>query len=233
MEVYFEMRSTWFYRLPALTGLIFPIFGFVKGGGDDSAPTSASSGQQIAVYVFHHGIPNLNALVHIELWVYASLMVFTLVLYSRLRPAEPKFAVAAQVAVAASVISIAIKLGSFPATYALYSSPVQLDPGLARTLWVLGDFAFTVSMLVQALSIGAIAASGLLYGGIPRWLAATAGVIAVAMVPAFIHGGSVLVAPTLAWFLWLAVASVTLFVQGPRAVSERQPSARATAVGVA
>jgi len=232
MEVYFEMRSTWFYRLPALTGLIFPIFGFVKGGGDDSAPTSASSGQQIAVYVFHHGIPNLNALVHIELWVFASLMVFTLVLYSRLRPAEPKFAVAAQVAVAACVISIAIKLGSFPATYALYSSPVQLDPGLARTLWVLGDFAFTVSMLVQALSIGAIAASGLLYGGIPRWLAATAGVIAVAMVPAFIHGGSVLVAPTLAWFLWLAVASVTLFVQGPRAVSERQPSARATAVGV-
>src|SRR5207253_2939503 len=125
MEVYFEMRSTWFYRLPALTGLIFPIFGFVKGGGDDSAPTSASSGQQIAVYVFHHGIPNLNSLVHIELWVFASLMVFTLVLYSRLRPAEPKFAVAAQVAVAACVISIAIKLGSDPARLVSHSSSRQ------------------------------------------------------------------------------------------------------------
>ncbi|TMB98055.1 MAG: hypothetical protein E6J40_07015 [Chloroflexi bacterium] len=227
------MSSTWFYRIPALIGLIFPIFGFVKGGGDDSAPTNASSGQQIAVYVFHHGIPNLNSLVHIELWAFLSVLIFTLVLYSRLRPAEPKVAVAAQVAVAACVVSIAVKLGSFPATYALYSSPVQLDPGLARTLWVIGDFAFTVSMLVQALSIGAIAASGLIYGGIPRWLAGTAGVIAVAMVPAFILGGNFVVAPTLAWFLWLAAASVTLFVQGPRVVSEMHPSARATAAGAA
>src|SRR5438552_14770022 len=227
------MSSTWFYRIPALTGLIFPIFGFVKGGGDDSAPTSASSGQQIAVYVFHHGIPNLNSLVHIELWVFASLLVFTLVLHSRLRPAAPRFAVAAQVAVAACVISIAIKLGSFPASYALYSSPVQLDPGLARTLWVLGDFAFTVSMLVQALSIGAIAASGLLYGGIPRWLAATAGVIAVAMVPAFILGGSVVAGPRLAWFRGPAVARGTLYVQGPRVATEMHPSARVSAVGAA
>jgi hypothetical protein len=225
------MHSKWLGRLPALTGLIFPIFGFVKGGGDDSAPTNASSGQQIAVYVYHHGIPNLNFLVHVELWAFVSVIVFTLVLYSRLRPAEPAVAVAAQVAVAACVVSIAIKLGSFPATYALYTSPVQLDPGLARALWVIGSFAFTVSMLVQALSIGAVAASGLLYGGIPRWLAGSAGVIAVAMVPAFILGGSVVAAPTLAWFLWLAVAGVTLFVQGPPVASESRPSARTVAVG--
>src|SRR5438105_13919240 len=225
------MQGKWLVRLPALTGLIFPIFGFAKGGGDDSAPTNASSGQQIALYVFHHGIPNLNPLVHTELWAFVSVSVFTLVLYSRLRPAEPRFAVAAQVAVAACVVSIAVKLASFPATYALYSSPVQLDPGLARTLWVIGDFAFTVSMLVQALSIGAIAASGLIYGGIPRWLAGTAGVIAVAMVPAFLLGGSVVAAPTLAWFLWLAVASVTLFVQGPRAFAEKQHSAKPIAAG--
>ena len=227
------MQSKWLVRLPALTGLIFPIFGFAKGGGDDSAPTNASSGQQIALYVFHHGIPNLNPLVHTELWAFVSVMVFTLVLYSRLRPAEPKFAVAAQIAVAACVVSVAVKLASFPATYALYSSPVQLDPGLARALWVMGDFAFTVSMLVQALSIGAVAASGLIYGGIPRWLAGTAGVIALAMVPAFILGGSVVAAPTLAWFLWLAVASVTLFLQGPRVVTEMHSSTRVTAASPA
>ncbi len=225
------MRSKWLGRLPALIGLIFPIFGFVKGGGDDSAPTTAASGEQIAVYVYHHGIPNLNLLVHVELWAFISIVVFTLVLYSRLRSAEPRGSVAAQVAVAACVVSIAIKLGSFPVTYAMYTSPVQLDPGLARALWVIGEFAFTVSMLVQALSIGAVAASGLLYGGIPRWLAGSAGVIAVAMVPAFILGGNVTAAPTLAWFLWLAVASVTLFVKGPSVVSETQPSARTLAVG--
>lgn len=225
------MRSKWLGRLPALVGLIFPIFGFVKGGGDDSAPSSTASGEQIAVYVYHHGIANLNFLVHVELWAFLSVVVFTLVLYSRLRPAEPGTAIAAQVAVAACVVSIAIKLGSFPATYALYTSPVQLDPGVARALWVTGEFAFTVSMLVQALSIGAVAASGLLYGGIPRWLAGSAGVIAVAMVPTLILGGSFVAAPTLAWFLWLAVAAVTLFVQGPSVAREPRTSARTVAAG--
>src|SRR5207245_9445974 len=113
------MSGTWLVLRPALTGLIFPIFGFAKGGGDDSAPTNASSGQQIALYVFHHGVPNLNPLVHTELWAFVSVMVFTLVLYSRLRPAEPKFAVAAQTAVAACVLSVGVTLARFPATYPL------------------------------------------------------------------------------------------------------------------
>src|SRR5437879_5571317 len=53
-EVSFQMRKKWLTRLPALIGLFFPIFGFAKGGGDDSAPTYASSGEQVAAYVFHH-----------------------------------------------------------------------------------------------------------------------------------------------------------------------------------
>jgi hypothetical protein len=223
------MNSKWVVRLPALTGAIFPIVGFIRGGGDDAAPTDSSSGQQIAAYAFHHGIP--TPIYHVELWAFVSIVVFTLVLYSRLRPAEPRYAVAAQIAVAASVISVAIKLGSFPATYSLYSSPVQLDPGLAHTLWVMGSFAFAVSMLVQALSLGAVATSGLLFGGIPRWLAGAAGVIAVAMVPGFMLGGNFQVAPTLAWFLWMLVASVTLFVQAPRGVGENQPAPRAIVAG--
>jgi hypothetical protein len=132
--------------------------------------------------------------------------------------------VAARIAVAACVISVAIKLASFPAVYALYSSPIQLDPGVARPLWILGEFSFTVSMLVQALSLGAVAVSGLLFGGIPRWLAGTAGVIAVALAVGFTIGGNLQVAPTLAWMLWLLVASVTLVVRAPRAESGEQPA---------
>jgi hypothetical protein len=223
------MNRKWIGRSPALIGAIFPVFGFIRGGGDDAAPTASSDGGQIATYAYHHGLP--NSLYYVELGAFLALMVFSLVLYSRLRSAEPRHAIAAKAVVAACVVSVAIKLGSFPAVYALYTSPVQLDPGVARALWVLGEFAFTVSMLVQALSLGAVAASGLLFGGIPRWLAGTAGVIAVAMVPAFILGGNFAVAPTLSWFLWLAVASVTLFVRGPRSIGEGQPSTRAIAAG--
>jgi hypothetical protein len=212
----------WFGRLPALSGAIFAVVGFVRGGGDDSAPTASSTGRQIASYAYHHGIP--NALYNVELWTFLALMVFSIVLYSRLRPSEPKMAVAARIVVAACVVSVAIKLSSFSAVYALYSSPVQLDPSVARPLWVIGEFSFTVSMLVQALSLGAVAASGLLFGGIPRWLAGTAGVIALALAVGFTIGGNFQVAPTLAWMLWLLVASVTLLVRAPRAVSGEQPA---------
>jgi len=223
------MNSKWLGRLPALSGAIFAVVAFARGGGDDAAPTASSSGQQIATYAFHHGLP--NSLYHVELWAYLALMVFSIVLYSRLRAAEPQGAIAAIIVVAACVVSVAIKIGSFPAVYALYSSPVQLDPGVARALWVLGDFAFTVSMVVQALSLGAVAVSGLLFGGIPRWLSGTAGAIAVALVIGFVLGGNFPVAPTLAWMLWVLVASVALFVQAPRAVPDKQPALTPLATG--
>jgi hypothetical protein len=217
------MNSKWIVRLPALIGAFFPVFAFAGGPGDQSAPTNSSTGQVIASYAFHH--PVSGPLIGIEMYAFLSVMVFTIVLYTRLRPLEPRAAIAARVAVAAAAIAIAIKLASFPATYALYTSSVQLDAGLARALFVIGDFSFVISMLVQAVSLGAVGLSGLLHGGIPRWLAATAGVIAVAMVLgySFDNGGNLQIVPTLAWFVWLLVASVTLYVQGPREVIDDKP----------
>ena len=216
------MFSKWLFRLPVLSGAAFAIVSFARGGGDDSAPTASSTGEQIAVYAYHHGLP--NSTYHVELWAFLALMVFSVVMYSRLRPAEPEGSIAARLVVAACVVSVAIKLASFPAVYALYSSPSQQSPDVARALWTLGDFAWVVTMLVQALSMGAVSASGLLYGGMPRWLAGTAGVIAVALVVGYIIGGNAQIVPTLGWMLWLLVASIAWFVSGPRAVAERRPA---------
>jgi hypothetical protein len=226
------MNSKWIRRLPALTGAAFGIAGFVRGGGDDAAPTASATGAQIAAYAHNHGLP--GSTYNIELWVYLSLMVFTLVVYSRLRPAEPREAVAAKVAVAACVMAVAIKLGSYPAVYALYSSPTALDPAVARPLWVLGEFAFTVSMLVMSLSMLAIGFSGLLHGGIPRWLAATAGAIGIALVIGFTLGGNFLTAPTIAWIGWTLVAGVTLYLTGPPTAEavEQSPTRLTTSTAV-
>jgi hypothetical protein len=206
----------------ALSGGFFAIVSFARGGGDDSAPTASSTGEQIAAYAFHHGIP--NATYQIELWAFLALMVFSIVLYSRLRANEPEFAVASKVVVAACAVSVAIKLASFPATYALYSSSTQWSPDVARALWVLGEFAFVVTMLVQALSLAAVAWSGLLHGGIPRWLAGTAGVIALGLVAGYVIGGSAPTAPILAWMLWSLIASITLFVRGSQVAPQARQS---------
>ena len=226
------MNSKWIRRLPALTGAAFGIAGFVKGGGDDGAPTASSTGSQIATYAHNHGLP--GSAYSIELWVFLSLLVFTLVVYSRLRPAEPRDAVAAKVAVAACVTAVAIKLGSYPAVYALYSSPTLLDPAVARPLWILGEFAFTVSMLVMSLSMLAIGFSGRVHGGIPRWLAATAGAIGIGLVVGFTLGGIFQTAPTIAWIGWTLVAGVTLYLSGPRTagVAEQSPTRLAASTAV-
>ena len=105
------MNSKWLGRSPGVDWGDLPNLRICKGGGDDSAPTDGSTGQQMAIYAYHHGIP--TALFHAELWAYLSIVVFMLVLYSRLRPAEPRFALAAQVAVAACVISIGISSAAF------------------------------------------------------------------------------------------------------------------------
>jgi len=226
------MNSKWIRRLPALTGAVFGSAGFVRGGGDDRAPTASSTGAEIAAYAHQHGLP--GSTYHTELWVFVSLVVFTLVVYSRLRPAEPRDAIAAKVAVAASVMAVAIKLGSFPAVYALYSSPTLLDPAVARPLWIMGEFAFTVSMLVTSLSMLAIGFSGLVHGGVPRWLAATAGAIGIALLAGFTLGGSFVIAPTIAWMGWTLVAGVTLYLSGPATaeIAEQSPNQFAASTAV-
>ena len=216
------LNSRLLKRLPPLTGLAFGVAAFARGGGDGSGPTTSSTGAQISDYASHHTLA--AAAYHLELWMFLSLMVFTLVLYARLRAAEPAGAIAAKVAVAACVVAVTIKLSSFPAVYALYSSPMQVDPGAARPLWVIGWFAFVVSMLVEALSMAAIAFSGLVHGGIPRWLAATAGAVAVSLVAGFTLGASFQTAPTLAWMAWMVVAGVALALREPRNAGQAAPA---------
>ena len=76
--------------------------------------------------------------------------------------------------------------------------------------------AFVLMMLAQALMLGAAAASGLMHGGIPRWLAASAGVIAVALpLGVVIAGNSTNFVAELVWLAWVLAASVTLAVRPP------------------
>jgi hypothetical protein len=49
------------------------------------------------------------------------------------------------------------------------------------------------------------------------------------LVIGFILGGNFQVAPTLAWMLWLLIASVALFVRGPRITTDRKPAPAAFA----
>lgn len=82
--------------------------------------------------------------------------------------------------------------------------------------------------------LGAVGVGGLLYGGIPRWLAASGGVVGVVL---FINAasnlstGNLFFVGELLFLLWVVVASITLMIRvGARSSSSvRTEAAPATA----
>lgn len=214
------MKLSWLSRVGAACGAIYVVLALSEGDGGDGAPTMASSGDAIARYAAAHPVTPGRYLVAVS--ALFALLVFTAALHSALRRAEPRSAIASTVVLAAGVLAVAVKLGSFPAVYALYAGPGPVDGSVARSLWLQGEFAFVLTMLAQALMIGAVAASGLMHGGIPRWLAATAGVIAVALPLGVLVGGDSTNFPAeLVWLLWVLAASVTLTVRRAGRSSDR------------
>lgn len=227
------MKLSWFSRVAAACGAIYVVLGLSEGDDGAGAPTMASTGDQIARYAAAHPVTPGRYLVAVASLF--ALLVFTAALHAALRRAEPRTAIASTVVLAAGILAVAVKLGSLPAVYALYASPAPVDGAVARSLWLQGEFAFVLTMLAQALMIGAVATSGLIYRGIPRWLAATAGVIAVALPAGVVVAGDSTNFPgELVWLLWVLAASVTLTVRRSGQRSDRgqpaeEPSLRAPA----
>jgi hypothetical protein len=213
------MKQRWLGRIPAACGVVYVILGLSEGD-DGGSPTLASSGDEIARYAAAHPLAPGRYLVAVASLF--ALLVFATALYSALRRTEPAGAVASVVVLAAGILAVAIKLSSFPALYALYSSPTPVDASVARSLWVQPEFAFVLMMLAQALMIGAAAVSGLLHGGISRWLAATGAVIAVALpLGVVVAGNSTNFLAELVWLAWVLVASVALAISAPSLSPER------------
>ena len=199
-----------------------------SGSGDDNAPTPNSSGQAIAAYAATHQAGPFDGLG--EMVALLLLAVFVVALYTALGRTESGKE-AAVVVIVGGVLTVAIKLGSFPAFFALYSAGQGTDPAVARAMMQMNGYAFEITLFTQALLLLAVAIGGLVSGAIPRWLAATAGVLAVALVvsaPVFATKGFNPI--ELFWLAWVVVASVTLTIRRTAATPVREHEAIAAAL---
>lgn len=206
------MTRKWLSRFPAACGLLYVVIALLaSGSGDDNAPNSNSSGQAIAAYAAAHQAGPFAGLG--EMVALLLLVVFAVALYTALGRAESGKE-AAVVALVAGVLTVAIKLGSFPAFFAVYSAGQATDPAVARAMMQMNAYAFVITLFTQALLLAAVAIGGLASGAIPRWLAATAAVLSVALVasaPVFATKGFNPI--ELFWLAWVAAASVALTVR--------------------
>ena len=172
------MTRRWLTRLAAGSGLACIVLASIPtGGSDPNAPDLTSSGQSIVRYAAGHP----PGPVWVELLALILLLVFAIVLYGRLRTAEPAPGRGRDRVLVGGVLAVGLDLASFPASMVLSGRGGETDPATAYALFAMGDYAFVFSLLGQAFMLGAVALGGLLYGGVPRWLAASGGVVGVAL----------------------------------------------------
>jgi hypothetical protein len=227
------MTRRWLTRLAAGSGLLFIVLASLPnlGGSDPNSPSLASSGESIVRYAAHHS-PGTTLTV---LFMVALLMelVFAIVLYARLRTAEPAGAVATGVLIG-GLLAVTLDLASFPASMVLNGRGGETDPATAYALFAMGDYAFVFSLLGEAFMLAAVAVGGLLYGGVPRWLAASGGVVSLAL---FVNAAVGLTSDNsfflgeALYLLWVVVASITLMIRvgAPSSSPIRTEAAVATA----
>lgn len=222
------MTRKWLSRFPAACGLLYVVIALVaSGSGDDNAPNSNSSGQAIAAYAAAHQAGPFAGLG--EMVALLLLVVFAVALYTALGRGESGKETAV-IALVGGVLTVAIKLGSFPAFFALYSAGQATDPAVGRAMMQMNAYAFVITLFTQALLLAAVAVGGLASGAIPRWLAATAAVLSVALVvsaPLFATKGFNPI--ELFWLAWVVAASVTLTIRHAEVIPVGQREAAITA----
>jgi hypothetical protein len=205
------MTRRWLPRLAASSGLVSVILVVSREprGSDPNAPDLTSSGQSIVRYAAGHP----PGPVWLEL---IALILFAVVLYGRLRSAEQAPGAVATGVLVGAVLAVSLKLASFPAVMVLYSRGGETDPATAYALMAMNDYSFVFSLVGQAFMLGAVGVGGLLYGGIPRWLAAAGGVVGVALfvnAAANLSTGNEFFVSELLFLLWVVVASITLMIR--------------------
>jgi hypothetical protein len=208
------MTHRWLARLAASSGLLFAAALLLPNprGSDPNAPDLTSSGQNIVRYAAGHP----PGRVWLELSALLLLLVFAVVLYGRLRSAGPAAGTVAAAVLIGAVLDISLKIGSFPAVMVLYSRGGETDPATAYALSASNDYAFMFSLVGQAFMLGAVGVGGVLYGGIPRWLAASGGVVGVVLfvnAAANLSSGNTFFVGELLFLLWVVVASITLMIR--------------------
>jgi hypothetical protein len=159
-------------------------------------------------------------------------VVFAAVLAAAIRRREDAQPWLSNVILGAGLITVTVKLASFPAAFALaYRAHDGFEPQLATALTDMNNLSFILTWPLSALMIGAAAAGILRYRALPAWLGWSGAVAAVALlasVPmAFGQGAFVaFVAST----LWVALASATMVI---RPAPDAQPLTTREAVPAA
>jgi hypothetical protein len=179
-------------------------------GGSDS-PVPGSSPGAFARWLTDHRPSGAGWIAPaLELVALLCFVVFVAALYDVLRRSERERTWLPAAALAAGIVSAAVKLGAAPPMLAAFELAKRgIDPQLATALVEINGYAFLLTWAVDAVLIGSAAAVALRTAVLPRWLAVAGAVIAPLLL-ASLAGGAAAPPVFLLALLWFVAVSVSL-----------------------
>jgi uncharacterized protein DUF4386 len=201
--------------LAALCGILSPLLmlfaiGLILGSGflpDMTAPLP-----DIAAHLAQHpATAQVWAGVHLEFVGFLLFVVFIAYLWGVLRRAEGEPGWLSALAFAGGLMSVILKVGSFPPMYpVLYHAGQPFDTQLARALVEINIAAFVLQQPALGLMLLATALIVIRTAVLPRWLGYLAALAAALSFAAVVMPGLALPTWLLVFFVWMVGTGIAL-----------------------
>ncbi len=215
------MSERLWWRLAAASGILYVVLLLAHGGGG-SGVGMGDSRANIASWVSGTlGPRGLNWMgIYTGILGLLCLVVFVGVLATAIRRREGAQPWLSNVTLGAGLITVTVKLASFPAAFALaYRAHEGFEPQLAAALTDMNDFSFVLTWPLSALMIGAAATAILRYRALPAWLGWSGAAVAIALLAAvpLAFGPGPFIA-FLTSSIWVILASATMVLRAAPAI---------------
>src|SRR5215213_9178604 len=202
-------------RIAAAGGIFYVVLtalgNDVLGSGGEG-PDMTASRSQIGAYVSTHPPTALSwAALYIELFGILAFVFFLGTLWTVLRRAEGERGPFSAIAFGAGLVSVGVKIASFPAAIAaLYRAQEGMDSQLAAALLDMNGVSFVLTWAIDAVLLAATAVVVLRSGALPRWLGWSAAVLSPALLIGVALATSFGFVPYVLTTLWIVATSIVL-----------------------
>lgn len=229
-----DVHRNWKQVVGALCGAVFVIL--VLAGDNGERPAEGATDAEVAAFFSSHPpVATTWMSLFAELVGLLAFVLFVSTVSDRLARSERSGTILSRTAFAAGVITVAVKIASFP-LYSVIQARAEagqvLDPAVTGAMYALNNAAFTVTWATIALLLLAVGWGAIADRALPRWLGWFAFADALALLQGFADQTNPLgVFAYLGFLLWTVITSIVLTRDAWRQRGQPAPLATRAEIG--
>jgi hypothetical protein len=207
------MNNIWTRRFGAATGAVYILLGLLRGDNDGGPGQHASPAQLQAWIDTSSTFAREQAVLgFLELIGLLFFLIFVAYLWSVLHRAEGETGYLSTATLGAGILSVAIKIASFPAIMVAYGwARDGVDPRVIGMLWDIGAAAMLLTLATNGLLTALVAVVGITTRAVPRVVSWGAVPTSLALFANVVFDQQTGFLPAMLLFmLWTLVSSIAL-----------------------